>query len=223
MQKILILENNSQLLFKLNDFLKSNGYLVSCAQNIDRVENLLKNNLFDLFLCEGYAEEDKDLDFLEKIKEKNLFMRVMVLSQKKSLQDRLKVLRLADDFLAKPFDLTELHLKIKNLLSLEKIKDSNFIENSHFLLKDSQALKEKNNFRPQELKILECLFKHKNLVVSYQTISNYVWGDKENKPIKKTISVYIRRIRSRLNIGDFKIETFKGRGYRLTIKREKYI
>lgn len=222
MKRILILESNRQLLFRLNDYFKDKGYLVFCAQTVERAENLLKNKIFDLLLCEGLVQGSDSLDFLERIKERNLFMRVMVSSQKKSLKDRLAILRLADDFLAKPFDLTELHLKIRNLLSLEKIKDSGFIENSHFLLRDSEPLQLKNNFRPQELKILECLFKHKNLVVSYQTISNYVWGDMDNKPIKKTISVYIRRIRGRLGNANLKIETFKGRGYRLVVKEENY-
>mgnify|MGYP002344854347 FL=1 len=214
MQKVLILENDWLVLSLLRDFFKKQNYLINFAQSLKRAEELLKRNTFDLFLCERILPDGDTLFLLEKIKEKNLFMKVLVFSHKKSLIDRITILKLADDFIAKPFNSIEFLLKIKNILSMDKIFRQNYLEETRFLLKDSSSLNtQAERFRPQELKILECFYKHKNIIVSYETISAYVWGYKEPLPIKKTINVYVRRIRSKLN-KNFVIETIKNRGYK---------
>jgi len=219
MQKILILENDWSILSLLCDFCKKYGHQVFCAQSIERAEELLKQNTFDLFLCERILPDGDTLSLLEKIKEKKLFMRAVVFSHKKSLIDRISTLKLADEFIAKPFNSIEFFLRIKNILALEKKTHQSDFDESIFLLRDSSNAINYNRFRPQELKILECFFKHKNIIISYETISAYVWGYKEPLPIKKTINVYIRRIRSKL-ITNFKIETIKNRGYRFIDLRE---
>ena len=214
MKKVLILESDWSVLSLLCDLFKKQKYVINCAQSIKRAEELLKKNNFDLFLCERILPDGDVFSLLNKLKEKNLFIKILVCSHKKTLIDRIETLKLADDFMAKPFNLIELTLKIKNLLALEKRKEQSLLENSAFLLRDANS----NNlttsrFRPQELKILECFFKHKNMIISYETISSYVWGYKEPLPLKKTINVYIRRIRLRLSL-NFKIETIKNVGYR---------
>lgn len=223
MQKILVLENDWQTLTLLYDFFKKQNHLVNCAQSIWRAEELLKQSSFDLFICERFLPDGDILSLLDKIKEKNLFMKTLVFSRKKSLMDRIDVLRLADDFIAKPFNSTELFLKLQKMLFLEKRVKQNFFEESLFLLKDNVDNENHiNRFRPQELKILECFLKHKNMVISYETVSAYVWGYKEPLPIKKTINVYIRRIRSKLST-NFKIETIKNIGYKFIDLRKNNI
>lgn len=214
MQKVLILENDWLVLSLLRDFFKKQNYLINCVQSIKRAEELLKQNTFDLFLCERILPDGDALSLLEKIKEKNLFMKILVFSYKKSLVDRIAILKLADDFIAKPFNSIEFFLKLKNILSMDKKSKQNYLEETCFLLKDSSSLDtQTKRFRPKELKILECFFKHKNTILSYETILSYVWGYKEPLPIKKTINVYVRRIRSKLN-KNFVIETIKNRGYK---------
>lgn len=215
MKRILLLENDQSYLASLSDFLRDKGYLVSLAQNIERAEVLLGKNIFDLFLSERFLADGDVLELLDRLNDRKLFMRTLVFSPNQSIMSRIAVLKLANDFIAKPFNLIELHLKIKNLLSLQKIEDSGFIENSTLLLRDSGMNDSANYFRPQELKILDCLFKHKDMVVSYETISAYVWGYKEQLPLKKTINVYIRRIRSKLTPYNLMISTIKNRGYKL--------
>lgn len=223
MQKVLVLENDWSILSLLCDFFKKQNYLVNCAQSIKRAEELLRESNFDLLLCERVLPDGDVLLLLDKVKEKNLFMKTLVFSRKKSLTDRIETLKLADDFMPKPFNSTELFLKIQNILLLEKRSKQNFFEESLFLLKDNTDKNIQGNcFRPQELKILECFFKHRNMLISYETISAYVWGYKEPLPLKKTINVYIRRIRSKLST-NFKIETIKNIGYRLIDLKENNI
>lgn len=221
MKKILILDHDFFLLSSLQNLLHKRGYAVNCTQSIRNAERLLKNYHYDLFLLERILPDGNSLELLERIKERHLFLRTLVISQKKSLVDRIEVLKLADDFLAKPVNLTELFLKIENLVRLQKLGDQNFLENNGFLLKEENYIDaDKLKLRPQELKILECLVQHKNMVISYDTITSYVWGYKDFLPIRKTISVYIRRIRSKLTRANLKIITYKNRGYKLSDRLE---
>lgn len=220
MYKILILENDFLVLSLLKDFFKKKNCIINCVQSLNRAEELLKKQNFDLFLCERILPDGDVFTLLEKIKERNFFTRILVFSKQKSLIDRINALKLADDFIAKPFNTIEFFLKIEKLLSLEKRTKQNYFDERVFLLNDFSPTKIQNkNFRPQEIKILECFFKHKNIILSYETIISYVWGYREPLPIKKTVNVYVRRIRLKLN-NSFKIETIKNRGYRFIDLRE---
>ena len=223
MEKILILETDQSSLSALSDFLREKGYLISLAQNIARAEILLGKSNFDLLLCDRFLCDGDVLELLDRLHERKLFMRTLVFGSNQSVSNRIAILNLANDFIVKPYNLIELYLKIKNLLSLQKIEDSGYIENTTLLLRDSEIDDSAGYFRPQELKILDCLFKHKNMVVSYETISAYVWGYKEQLPLKKTINVYVRRIRSKLAPYKLIIKTIKNRGYKLVslVKKNK--
>lgn len=224
MQKILILDGDCFILSSLRDLLRKRGYVVNCAQSVARADELLQSNNFDLFIAERSLPDSSSLELLEKIKERKLFLRTLLISSKKSLLDRIESLQLADDFLAKPLHLAELALKVDNLLRLRKMGDQDLLENNHFLLReDHHSSQDGYKLRPQESKILECLIRHQGMVISYETISNYVWGFKEVLPIKKTINVYIRRIRGKISKSDFQIITYKNRGYKFIDLREEEV
>ena len=214
MQKILTLAANWQTLSLLKTFFKKEQFALYAAQSIKRAEQILKKENFELFLSERKLVDGDVLPLLAKIKAKKIFMKTLVFSDQKSLQDRIATLKLADDFIAKPFNNYEFSLKIKNLLAFDKKIGERILIDERFLLKDSLLCDSSRGFfRSQELRILECFYKHKNLLVSYETISAYVWGYREPLPIKKTINVYVRRIRAKLN-SRYRIDTVKNRGYR---------
>ncbi len=224
MQKILILDHDYFVMSSLRTLLEKRGHLVNCVQSLTRAEELLKKDSFDLLVAERKLADGSSLDLLEKIKERHLFLRTLVISRHKSLAERIETLKLADDFLAKPLHFGELLLKINNLLRMRKLGNQDFLENNQFLLRENNFSAQANlQLRPQELKILECLIRHQNMVISYETIASYVWGYREVLPIKKTISVYIRRIRSKLPAEDFQILTYKNRGYKFIDLRAKDI
>lgn len=217
MQKILILANDWQTLTFLRTFFKKSNFCLHAAQSLHRAETLLKTHNFDLLVADRILADGDVLALFAKIKIKKLFSKSLVFSDQKSLQDRLDTLKLADDFIAKPFNSLEFSLKVKNLLALDRKVPEQLLADERFLLKDSGSNPETNLFfRSQELKILECFYKHKNLLVSYETIAAYVWGYREPMPIRKTINVYVRRIRSKLNKA-YRIDTIKNRGYRFVV------
>jgi len=127
------------------------------------------------------------------------------------VEQRVEALRFSDDFLAKPLNLLELSLRVRNLLALDR---------KILVMRDSVSswCQEKQTLRPQEIRILQCLWHHRNMIVSYENLLSYVWGMKEPLPSALSVSVYIRRIRMKLGAQAHSIQTISGRGFRLIVK-----
>ena len=218
MFKILILEDDLILLKTLKDVLCKNHYQVDLAHDLNRAEQLIADNDYDLLIFDRLVNNEDSLEFLEALRADQTCIRVLIISQKKLIDDRLLSLKVADDFLAKPFVIKELLLKVNNLLSRSKYKlEENFVC-PYFYLNEAglvQDLATGNCFYlpKKERQILECLLLHQNQAVSYQTLINYVWPRTDNIPQQRTLNVYVRRIR--LKIGRFSryIKTIRDFGF----------
>lgn len=218
MFKILILEDDLNLLNTLQRVLKKAGYQVDLAQKLARAEELVAEQDYDLLIFDRLIAHEDSANFLEEIKNEKKFLRILVISHKKLLPDRLLSLKVADDFLAKPFVLNEFLLKVKNLLSRSKLSIEDSFTCPYFFLNDSGILQSAKNsqsfYLPKKEKlILECLLLHQNQTVSYQSIMNYVWPNLDNLPQQRTLNVYVRRIRLKIgNFGQY-IKTIRDYGF----------
>jgi len=226
MFKILILEDDLILLKTLKQVLLKAKYHVDLAHELQRAEQLVGENDYDLLIFDRLIKNEDSLNFLEEIRTNQSFVRVLLISQKKLLVDRLLALKVADDFLPKPFAINELLLKVSNLLSRSKYKIEERYICPFFYLNDAGLLQDLKNgdcfYLPKkEKQILECLLLHQNQAVSYQTLIDYVWPRTDNIPQQRTLNVYVRRIR--LKIGRFSqyIKTIRDYGFILDCNKEE--
>lgn len=226
MFKILILEDDINLITTLKRVLVKENFQVDLAQKISRAEQLVNEHNYDLLIFDRLIDGIDSATFLEEIKSDRKFLRVLMISQKKLLADRLLALKVADDFLAKPFVIKELLLKVNNLLSRSKLSLEDSYTCPYFFLNDSgilQGIKNGESFYlpKKEKQILECLLLHQNQAVSYQTLIDYVWPSLDKLPQQRTLNVYVRRIR--LKIGHFGqyIKTIRDYGFILDCSKEE--
>lgn len=219
MEKILILEDNQQLLQLVSAVLKSESYQVFKGDSLKRAKELLKKVNFDLLILDRVLKDGDSIDLIEEIREVDPYLRILVLSKKRFVEDRIKTLSLADDFLAKPFTTDELLLKIRNLLRRSKLIKSRGLKLSDDTNFNYGVIRNSGNLvlRKKERLILECLLKFSPAIVNYDLITSYVWGYGKQHPSKKTINVYVRRIRMKLGNLSGRLETIRGQGYRYII------
>ena len=221
MYRILLLEDDRVLLNSLTALLKKSHYLVDATNKLDSASNLLTVNNYDLLIADRLIGNQDSLDLIDDLRFDHYFLKVLVMSCKKMLNDRLLSLKLADDFLAKPIVASELLLKVKNLLCRSKTMLSQNLICSNFILNESgwvynhqgQAIV---HLPSKEAKILQCLLIHQSQAVSYQTLFNYVWPMTDDYPQQRTLNVYVRRIR--LNLGQLanNIHTIRNYGFSLS-------
>lgn len=219
MEKILVLEDDPQLLHLVSKLLVDELYRVTKGDSLSRAKELLKKNNFDLLIVDRVLKDGDSLDLIEEIRKIDPHLRILVFSRKRLVEDRIKTLTLADDFLAKPFTGQEFLLKVRNILkrsksinpAVLKLADDSYL-NYSVIHNSSNSL-----LRNKERLILECLLKYSPAVVDYETITAYVWGYAKTHPSKKTINVYVRRIRMKLGDLAGRLETIRGQGYRFIV------
>lgn len=115
--KILIIEDETALLETLKRFLESEKYIVETANDyISGIEKIGTYD-YDCILLDIMLPNGSGIDILREIKNQNKKDAVIILSAKDSVEDKVLGLDLgADDYLAKPFSLMELHSRIKSTL-----------------------------------------------------------------------------------------------------------
>lgn len=127
--KVLIIEDERKLSDSIVDYLKAEKYL--CEQAFDFNDALMKVRIYDYdcVLLDLMLPGGNGLDILRDIKRRNNPVGVIVVSAKDSLDDKLKGLQIgADDYLAKPFHLAELSMRIYAIIRRKEFGASNTLE-----------------------------------------------------------------------------------------------
>ena len=115
--KILVVEDEKELVRGVSNFLQRDGYL--CEVSDTRRDALVKVAMYsyDCVLLDLMLPDGSGLDVLRKLKAKSPATGVIIVSAKNSVDDKVEGLRLgADDYLAKPFSLSELAMRVMALL-----------------------------------------------------------------------------------------------------------
>ena len=115
--KILIIEDEPALLETLKQFLESEKYIVETANDYILGIEKIGTYDYDCILLDIMLPNGSGIDILREIKKQKKKDPVIILSAKDSVEDKVLGLDLgADDYLAKPFNLMELHSRIKSTI-----------------------------------------------------------------------------------------------------------
>ena len=218
MQLVLIVEDDGVLSQTLKTSLLKEGLRVMIAGNLRIAQILITQHKYSLIILDRVLPDGDGIDLVEKILEINYQARILVLSTKSSVKQRIKGFRLGvDEYLSKPFSYQELRLRVKNLLARQKIDSSEAISCGGIVLfpKTCSLVVDGNwsKIRPRESQILACLIYHKRFVVTDELLLDFVWGYTGRTPSHRSISVYIRRIRMYLGSRSQQLKTIRGVGY----------
>lgn len=219
MKKVLIVEDDLDLVTIIKNTLSSQ-YQVFCSHTIEEAIALINQNHFDLVLTDRILPDGDALEVISYLHEVSFQTKVIALSKLFDSREKVKGLESgADDYLAKPFSLSELKLKIEKSRYYEKKKEAScfnltnltFYPESGEVRLDSETVK----LRKKESQILACLFRYKNRVVSREVLVDEVWSLEDIVPTQTTLDVYIRRLRILLKEFGTQIVTKRGFGYQL--------
>lgn len=213
--KILLVEDNETLAKGLVYSLEQNKYNVIHTLNVKETINYLSDNKPNLIILDISLPDGDGFDLYNR-EIKNRKIATIFLTAKDDEDDIVKGLELgADDYITKPFSTRELIARINRIILKEnqnliiKIKDIEFDIDKMVVLKNSKEV----SLTSLELKILNLLFTNLNKVVKREDIIEKVWEWTGNDINDNTVTVYLKRIREKLD-SDI-IKTIKGIGYRV--------
>ena len=223
--KILIIEDESQLVKDINNYLSQEGYICEVAQTVKEGEEKVLLFEYDCILLDITLPDGNGLQLLKKLKSQHKTDGVIIISAKDSLEDKITGLGLgADDYLTKPFFLPELSARIASLIRRRKFLGNNNITFQEIQI-DLQAKSVQINNRPIELTkkefdLLLFLVSNKNRVLSKNAIAEHISGD-DAELLDKFDFIYshIKNLKKKLNDAGCKdyIKTIYGLGYKFSV------
>lgn len=215
--KILILEDNKLLLGTLEDFLSQNGYICTLVSSGKEALKKCYEEKFDLYLLDVKVPDVNGFDFLRELRSANdttpaIF--VTSLNDKESLAKGF--LMGGDDYIKKPFDLDELLLRIKALLSRTKgvIDDFLVIDKAYKLNISRKRLyckEDEVDLNLKDFELLYLLIRDRGKVVTKEMIKDTLWSSGEDIN-EGSIRVYINNLKK--IFGTELISNIRGIGYR---------
>lgn len=212
--KVLLVEDNLSIAKGLIYAFKQNEFEVSHAQNIKEAENMLKAEKFNIIILDVMLPDGNGFELYEKIKQ-DYFTPCIFLTARDDEDDIVKGLELgAEDYVTKPFSTRELIARMNKILlkgknNKIKVKDITLDLDKLVVYKNDQII----NLTALEIKLLTLLFTNIGKVIKREYIIEKIWDWTRNDVNDNTVSVYIKRIREKLD-SDI-IVTIKGIGYRV--------
>lgn len=215
---ILLIEDNLNIANGLAYTFKQNNYNLIYKTTIKDSIKYLKNNKVELIILDVTLPDGDGFGLYENtIKKYNI--PVIFLTARDDEDDVIKGLNLgAEDYMTKPFSTKELLVRVNKIILRNKKQSIIKVKDIIFNLDKMTVSKNNNNIEltSLELKILHLLFLNTNKVVRRSTILDKIWEWTGNDVDDHTITVYLKRIREKLN-SDI-IITIKGIGYRIDEK-----
>lgn len=212
--KILLVEDNLNIRESLEYSFKIKRIDLVSKSNIKDTLEYLESNKVDLIILDVTLPDGNGFD-LYKDYIKDMEVPVIFLTARDSEEDIVNALDMgASDYLTKPFRTGELIARINKILNKKTISvsDITFDLNRMCVYKNNEMI----GLTTLEVKILGLLFNNINKVVTRDKIIESIWEWTGNDVNDNTVTVYMKRIREKLN-SDI-IITLKGIGYRIDEK-----
>jgi len=222
---VLIVEDYQELANEIVDFLCKNGYLCKWVSSQKQALEEISVNEYDVMLLDLGLPDGDGFDILKDIRKKQSKTAVIVITARGELNDKIDGLQLgADDYLTKPFALTELGARLFAVIRRTHGITSNEIEIHSFKiqLQDYRVTckDEIINLTKKEFDIFQYLVLNKNRVITRLQLTEHIWGDiLELNSDSNFIDVHVRNLRKKLEkyakIDWF--ETVRNVGYRINM------
>ncbi len=216
--KILLLEDDTLLNEIIEEFLEEQNYNVVSTYDGQEAMEAIYEQSFDLLLLDVNVPSINGFELLEELRKNSINIPTIYITSLHTSKDMEKGFKSgADDYIKKPFHLSELKLRIENIKRLRHIEENGLtkLTDEIFYNYDTKTInvsKEEHNLSKTEAKVFEYFLKNRNKTISIEeiTLNNWVYDE---APTATTIRTYIKNLRKIL--GKDMIETLKGIGYKI--------
>lgn len=218
--RILIVEDEARLVTILRRGLMEEGHAVDIALSGEEALDWIDATSFDAIILDVMLPGIDGLEVCRQLRNRRVQIPILLLTVRNTVSDRVAGLDAgADDYLAKPFAFAELTARLRALArrpaeTLETILNVAGVRldpATRRVWREGQEVILSN----KEFRILECLLRHPNHVLTRQMIADQVW-DYDARDVGNVIDVHIRSIRHKLDdpYPGTLIQTVRGVGYR---------
>jgi DNA-binding response OmpR family regulator len=204
--------------------LEAEGYSVAIAGDAPNGFALANAEAFDVMILDLMLPGYSGKDLCQRLRATGVGTPILMLTARDAVEDKVDGLRSgADDYLTKPFDFDELLARIEALMRRGKCGSTGPVRvlQAGDVTLDRESMTVERNGKPidlttKEFQLLELLMSQPGKVMSRTRILNKVWNCSSD-PLTNVVDVYIRRLRTKLELDPDRglIRTLRGYGYKL--------
>nr|WP_299340170.1 response regulator transcription factor [Allomuricauda sp.] len=222
--KILVIEDNVELLQDIKHFLEEEGNICEIAPNHRLAQDKIGIFPYDILIVDITLPDGNGLDIIKSVKKENIDAGIIIISAKNAVRDKVHGLEIgADDFLAKPFYLAELNARIKALYRRKAYNGSREIHFNEIKIKpDSLEVFVRDNLlnlTKKEFDIIHFFVVNRHRLLTKEAIAEHLWGDHiEMADSYKFIYTHIANLRKKISElgGNDYIQSIYSVGYKFT-------
>ena len=224
--KILIVEDNTELAGNTVSYLDKEGYVTEWAENYQKAMDKLVGFAYDVVLLDLMLPDGNGLNLLQFIKKECPGTGVLIMSAKNEVNDKIAGLdQGADDYLAKPFHLSELNARVKAIFRRRQLAGTQEVTFKEItintLTMEVHVGEQVPDLTRKEFELLLYLVVNKNRLLTKQSIAEHLWGDyMDTADSFDFVYQHIKNLRKKITAagGQDYIHTMYGSGYRFTDK-----
>jgi DNA-binding response OmpR family regulator len=218
--RLLVVEDDRQIAEFVGRGLREAGWAVDSVGNAEEGLSLAELNEYDAAVVDVMLPGMDGLEMIERLRAEGIETPILILSAKRTVDDRVRGLRLGgDDSLTKPFAFSELLVRLQNLVRRTQRGGGttrlSFSDLSMDLLTRSVTRGASSiELQPREFSLLEYFLRNPGVVLSKTMIMEHVW-DYSFDPGSNVVDVLVFRLRKKIDEGREKklIHTVRGVGY----------
>ncbi|MEI8230735.1 MAG: response regulator transcription factor [Candidatus Peregrinibacteria bacterium] len=213
---ILLIEDQQKLADNIRQFLELQKYVVTVAHDGKEGFEKAMTQEIDLLILDINLPGMDGYLICSMLRQNKKNMPILMLTARTLQQEIVHGLNIgADDYLTKPFDLSELLARVRSLMRRRSEQRSPVLTtgpvtmdtNTHEVTKAGRRV----DLSPKEYGLFEFLLRHKGIVQDRPQIIEHVWGGRDELLFSQTVDVHVAYIRRKLGKGV--IETVPGKGY----------
>jgi DNA-binding response OmpR family regulator len=223
--KLLVVENELSLLQSIHEYFTQIDFLCECVTTYTEAIRKIDDFSYDCIILDINLPDGSGFELLKYLREYKKEEGVVIISARNSLDDKITGLNFgADDYVTKPFHLSELNARIKALIRRKYAHGIDILEAGNLkmdlaartVICGNQILSLTKN----EFNLLLYLINNKNRVVSKQAIAEHIYGDEtDNMPSFDFVYSHIKNLKRKLKERGCEdiVQTIYGLGYKLAI------
>jgi DNA-binding response OmpR family regulator len=220
--RILVVEDDKKIASFVARGLKEAGFAVDQAENGEDGLHLALAHPYDTAVVDSMLPKLDGLSLIEELRKKKVLTPVLILSARRSVDDRVKGLQAGgDDYLTKPFSFVELLARVQALIrrASRETEPTRLVAGDlaiDLLAREVTRAGSRIDLQPREFALLEYLMRNAGRVVSKAMILEHVWGY-DFDPLTNVVDVLVSRLRNKVDRQFEKklIQTHRGVGYAL--------
>ena len=222
--KLLIIEDEKELASSIASYLKNENYTCEVASNYKQALDKIETSDYECIALDITLPGGSGMQLLKELKNNKKTDGVIIISAKNSIEDRINGLRLgADDYLVKPFHLSELAARINAIIRRKMYSGNNVIRFNEIsidtLAKEVRVKEDPVELTRKEYELLVYFLSNQRKVISKNALISHLWsqemGTGESADIIYTHIKNLRKKLSERGCGDY-IRSLYGMGYKLT-------